>query len=111
MLVAYRVWAALSSPLGRLVLIGLAFLAWTAYQRAEGRSQCETAQLEAELEETRRLLTESQGIADRARERADRTEAELSELKDQADDLSFPLPDSGACTLPDDLRDRLRAIR
>lgn len=111
MLVAYKVWEALISPAGRLILVALAFISWTAYQRAEGRSKCETAQIEAELEETQRLLAESLGVADRARERADKTQAELDELKDQSDELTFSLPDAGVCVLNDDLRNRLRAIR
>lgn len=111
MLVAFKLWAALSSPLGRLALIGLAFFAWTAYQRSDARSDCQTEQLEAQLEAAEQQVVEANRLRQEAEDRAAEREAEIVELQERANDLTFDLPDVDACVLPDDVLDRLRAIR
>ena len=47
-----------TSPLGRWVVIGLAFLAWTAYQRDQAadraRQECQAEQLQKTVDELQR---------------------------------------------------------
>jgi len=111
MLAVYKLGAWLTGPLGRLVLIALAFLAWTTYHRWDAASECEAAQLQAEMEETNRLLRIAREVADKASLRADVREAELERLRREADAIAEETESVGSCPIPPDLRERLRAIR
>ena len=97
---------------GRTLVIILAFLAWTAYQRMDATRDCEASQLEEELAETRRRMELARRIADEAGTRADETEAALHALEEETDAIISELRSSGtSCVIPDDVRERLLRIR
>lgn len=99
-------------PAGRIVLVVLAFLAWTAYQRMDATRNCKEEQARVQLEEANRKLVEAQRIAEEARARADRTDAELEQMGAERDAILSELESRGdVCVVPDDIRQRLRAIR
>ena len=100
------------SPAGRIILIGLAFAAWTAYQRHDATADCEAEQLREELIEVQRQLEVSREIAANARTRADAAEAELQTATEAQNDLVEELETSGtSCPIPDNIRERLLDIR
>lgn len=104
------------SPIGRWVMIGLAVLAFVAYQReqaaSDARESCQADQLRQTLEEvTRQREAAREALAD-AEEQAEQTEAELEQLENDRDQIIADL-ETGAdtCTVPDDIVERLRDIR
>lgn len=100
------------SPAGRIILIGLAFVAWTAYQRHDATADCEAEQLREELVEAQRQLGVSRQIAANARTRADTAEAELQTATEAQNELVKELETTGdACPIPDSIRKRLLDIR
>lgn len=102
----------LLSSAGRTVLVGLAFFAWTAYQRHDATVDCETEQLREELVEAQRQLRVVQGISKNARFRADKAEAELLTAMEAQNDLVKELNVQGAsCPIPDNVRERLLSIK
>ena len=102
----------LSGPVGRYALIGLAFLAWSAYQRADATADCQDDHLREELAESNRQLGIAQGIAAEARTRADGAQAAITELEGLAHELSTEIRESGdGCTLDPDIAERLRGLR
>lgn len=111
-------WAArtafqfLFTPAGKIVLVVLAFLAWTAYQRMDATRNCKDEQARVQLEEANRKLVEAQRIAEAARARADRTDEELEQMGAERDAILSELETRGdVCVIPDDIRQRLRALR
>ena len=99
-------------PAGRIVLVVLAFLAWTAYQRMDATRNCKDEQARVQLEEANRKLIEAQRIAEAARARADRSDAEIEEMGAERDAILSELETRGdVCVIPDDIRQRLRALR
>lgn len=93
-------------------MLGLAFLAWTAYQRADATADCEADQLRAELTEAKRQLAVVNEIAENARLRADQAQVELQNAMEASNELQRTLDASGAsCPIPDDVRDGLLRIR
>lgn len=102
----------IGSPAGRLLLIGLAFLAWGAYQRGDATADCKEAQLREELLESQRQLSIAQQIASDARERADTVEANITVLKGLADELTQEIEGTGrGCIVDADTRERLLRIK
>lgn len=100
------------TPGGKVLLAVLAFLAWTAYQRADATSDCKEAQVRVALEEANRRLGEAQRIAQAARDRADKSAAELEQMGTERDAILSELEARGqSCAIPADLAERLRAIR
>lgn len=99
-------------PAGRIVLLALAFGAWTLYQRYDATRDCEADNLREELIESQRQLEIAQGIAEDARERANQTEQEMAETERRYDELTKDLLDrpETACRLDPDTRKRLLAI-
>lgn len=104
----------LLGPAGKVLILGLAFAGWTLYHRMDATRACEAEELQAELLESNRQLEIAQRIADNARERATRTEQEMSEVERLYDDLKTDLAqrqDGGSCRIDPALADRLRAIK
>lgn len=104
---------AIRSPVGKALGVILLLAAWTSYHRidaaSDARDECQQSQFEAQVAEKERQLAVSEKIAQDARERADSAEAEMSILREAANEV---LQDTNpSCDIPDDLRDRLRAIR
>lgn len=100
------------SPVGKVLLAVLAFVTWTAYQRADATADCRDEQLRQELEQANRMLVEAQRLASEASLRAARTAQELKLLEADRDSILSDMEARGAsCPIPDDLRERLRAIR
>ena len=66
--------AFITSPLGRWVLIGLAFLAWTAYQRDQAadraRQECQAEQLQKTVDELQRQRDAAEAARKAAEEQA-----------------------------------------
>lgn len=104
------VWEALRSPLGRIIILVVAFLAWTWWSRYDAAQEAR-AEVRAEYAaEVARQREQAVQLASEARERADEADAELARLRELRDDLVQSLgPD--ACDIPDDVRERLRDIR
>ena len=65
--------AFVTSPLGRWVVIGLAFLAWTAYQRDQAadraRQECQAEQLQKTVDELERQRDAAREALEEAEER------------------------------------------
>lgn len=101
------------SPAGRLLMIGLAFLAWGTYQRIDATRDCKEAQLQEELKEAQRQNAIAARIAAEARARADQAEAQVAKLREIADAIEKDImddPDRGCVIGPADL-ERLRSIK
>ncbi len=107
-------------------IIGLAFLAWTAYQRHDAasaaRATCESAQLRADMAELARQLAARDRLVREARERADATEDQIEALEKERDAILAELaavapppaadgtPAAPKCTYPPGIAKRLRNI-
>lgn len=100
----------LSAALMKGVAVAALFFAWTTYQRADAKRDCQEAQLRVELETANRNLATAQTIAGRAESRAAEAEREVLALEAVKNDL-VSQGTSGVCTLSDRDRERLRAIR
>lgn len=100
----------LQSALFKGVAVAALFFAWTTYQRADAKRDCQEAQLRVELEIANRNLVAAQDIAGRAASRAAEAEREVSALEVLKNELETR-DESGVCTLSDRDRERLRAIR
>ena len=100
------------SPVGKIAMVVLAFVAWTGYQRMDATTDCREDQLRVELTEANRQLEAARGIADRARERADKTLEQLAERTEASDALITELRAAdSSCVISDDVRKRLLDIR
>lgn len=104
-------------PIGRWVLIILAFVAWTAYQRDQAadaaREECQAEQLQKTLTEVLRQRDAAQAaLAEAERQKAE-TEREMDSLEEERNAILRELADRGvgACDIPDDVLERLRNIR
>lgn len=105
-------------------IIGLALLAWTAYQRHDAatsaRATCESAQLKADMAELARQLAARDRLLTETRQRADATELELEALEKERDailaELAAPQPavkgspSAPVCSYPPGIAERLRQI-
>lgn len=113
MLAGKAILSFLFSPAGRALLIVLAFTGWTMYQRHDAATQaadaCQADVLRQQITEQNRQLAAARAVAAAAREKANQTEAELSQLRTEADALRKSL--SGVPDIPPDVRERLRNIR
>jgi hypothetical protein len=101
----------LSTQAGQLLLLGLAFIAWTSYQRFDATQDCQDEQLLADLAESNRQLQIANDIAAEARARADEVETAMTELRELADGLTEEIAEGDGCAIDPDMADRLRAIR
>ena len=120
MLVGNTIWFALKtfigSPTGRAVLLLVAFLAWTGYQRhdaARGAVAALRAEIEAETsEEYQRQLDAAREVAENARKRASESDQRATALEAERDAIIQDLRavPEGDCPIPDDVRERLRRI-
>lgn len=112
-LIGPRLVAFMMGPAGRVVLLALAFVVWTMYQRVDATRDCEAAELQEELVETQRQLAIANEIAQGARDRADQTEAEMALAEGRYNELKQDLagrPDA-ACPIDPDTRERLLGIK
>ena len=105
-----------TSPLGRWVVIGLAFLAWTAYQRDQAadrvRQECQAEQLQKTVDELQRQRDAAQQALEEAEKRARETEQEMQQLETARDQIVDQLENAGnSCRVPDSAIERLRNIR
>lgn len=109
--------AFVTSPLGRIVAIGLALVIWTAYQRDQAadkaRDECRAEQMEATLAEMQRQRDAAIAALAEAEAQAARTRAEMERLEEEQDAIIDDLAERGAtaCAIPDDIIERLRDIR
>ena len=120
MLVGNTIWFALKtfigSPMGRAVLLLVAFLAWTGYQRHDAARDAVTAlraEIEAETsEEYQRQLDAAREVAENARKRASESDQRATALEAERDAIIQDLRavPEGDCPIPDDVRERLRRI-
>lgn len=107
----------IASPIGRWVLIGLAFLAWTAYQRDQAadraRDECQAEQLQKTVDELQRQRDAAEAARKAAEEQAARTAAEMERLENERDQIVIDLQDAAGdtCRIPDSALERLRNIR
>lgn len=105
-----------TSPLGRWVVIGLAFLAWTAYQRDQAadraRQECQAEQLQKTVDELQRQRDAAKEALEEAEKRAQQTEQEMQQLEAARDQIVDQLENAGdSCRVPDSAIERLRNIR
>jgi septal ring factor EnvC (AmiA/AmiB activator) len=104
-------------PVGRWVALAAALSLWTVYQRdlaaTSARAECRQEQLEATISEMERQRDAARTALQQAREQAARTRAELAELEGEHNAILAELAERGdsVCVIPDDVLDRLRAIR
>ena len=103
----------LFSPAGKFLVVVLAFVLWTMYQRADATAACIERYETEELAEANRQAEIAQDIAAAARARADKTEGELTELGLAYEKLKTEIEsgEAGSCPIPDDLRKRLLGIK
>lgn len=111
---------ALRSPVARyagLTLAAVLFIAWQRHDAAsDARRTAEAAcaarlALQQEAERSRQRAAGAAALRS-ARQRAETAEAEAALLKEESDELLTEIRESGAaCHVPDDLAERLRAIR
>lgn len=105
-------------------ILGLALLAWTAYQRhdaaSSARATCESVQLKADMAELARQLAARDRLLTETRKRADATETQIEALEKERDAILAelaaaappPNPDgtpsaAPACRWPPGVRERL----
>ena len=105
-----------TSPLGRWVVIGLAFLAWTAHQRDQAadraRQECQAEQLQKTVDELQRQRDAAKEALEEAEKRAQQTEQEMQQLEAARDQIVDQLENAGdSCRVPDSAIERLRNIR
>lgn len=104
-------------PVGRWLVIGLAFLAWTAYQRDQAadkaRQECQAEQLQKTVDELQRQRDAAEAARKAAEEQAARTAAEMEQLENERDQIVIDLQDAAgeSCRIPDSALERLRDIR
>lgn len=103
-------------PVGRWIVIGLAFLAWTAYQRDQAadkaRDECHAEQLQKTVDELQRQRDAARAALEEAEQRARQTEAEMEQLETARDQIVEELENAGdSCRVPDSAIERLRDIR
>lgn len=106
-------------------VIGLALLAWTAYQRHDAastaRAACENVQLRADMAELARQLAARDRLLKETTARADATESEIEKLEKDRDGILAELaalappaadgePVAPKCTYPAGIAKRLREI-
>lgn len=114
---AAKAFDILGNPAVKVVLALAAIVLWTAYQRdqaaTDARAECRAAQLEQTISEMERQRREGEDALRAAREQAERTQAELAALEGEHNAILAQLSDrgSGACSIPLDVLDRLRAIQ
>lgn len=104
-------------PIGRWLLIGLAFLAWTAHQRNQAadraREECQAEQLQNTVDEITRQRDAARAALTAAQEREQQARDEMSGLEKERDEIVAELAEAGqdSCRIPDATLDRLRDIR
>ena len=103
-------------PVGRWLVIGLAFLAWTAYQRDQAadraRQECQAEQLQKTVDELQRQRDAAKEALEEAEKRAQQTEQEMQQLEAARDQIVDQLENAGdSCRVPDSAIERLRNIR
>lgn len=100
-------------PAGRIVLLAVAFVGWTVYQRADATRDCQDEQLRSALIESQRQLEIANRIAQDARVRADLRESEMAETERLYDELRTDLQNrpETACGIDNDTRERLLRIK
>lgn len=109
--------AFLTSPLGRVILIGAALLAWTVYQREQAadraRGACQTETLQRTITEISRQRDALESALLEAEKQSERTEAELRQMEVARDEAMQTLQGhaSDSCVIPADALERLRSIR
>lgn len=103
------------TPAGRIGLLVLALVSWTAYQRHDAagteRARLMFAYQKATDEEVSRQAAASSAAIAAADQRVEAAETKARELQDVADQLKAEVQKAGiVCPLSDDLRKRLLTI-
>lgn len=106
----------LLGPSGRVIMLVVAFLGWTVYQRHDAagteRDRLTLQYEKAESAEVSRQAAASAASLAAAAARAEASEKRSLELQGIADELENDLSKDGVtCGIPDDLRKRLLKIR
>lgn len=107
----------LLSPLGKVLAVTLALVAWTAYQRHDAaekaKQECQAEQLQKTVDETKRQLEAANKSAKEARDQAARSEREMAALQRDMESVNEEARklSSTACVVPDALRGRLQNIK
>lgn len=96
---------------GKTVLVIVALVGWTAYQRHDAYSRCQERTYIAQLEDRERQLAEAERVAQEARVRADEAQQEMQALEAERDAILAENESNPACSISDDLRQRLLSIR
>lgn len=108
-----RIVGFLTSPAGKILLVVLAFTAWTVYQRLDATAACNAEHREADQAEIVRQTGLAQSIAKAASKRADEAEAQAAQMEVENEQLKALVKDGkiDSCDIPDDARERLLRIR
>lgn len=96
---------------GKTLLVIVALVAWTAYQRHDAYSRCQEQTYLAQLEERERQLAEAEKVAQEAREMASIAQQEMQALEAERDAILEANASNPACSIGDDLRRRLLDIK
>jgi hypothetical protein len=105
------------SPFGRIALIGLAFLAWTAYQRDQAadraRAECRADQIQTTLNEVVRQRDAARAAQEAAEIQAHRAQQDMAELETEREKITKDLARDADvdCRIPVNTIERLRNIR
>ncbi len=111
-LLGKQIMSILMGPAGKVILLALAFVGWTVYQRMDATSDCEATELRKELIESQRQLEIANRIAQDARARADQTENEIAETERLYNELVTDLKSipTASCPIDPAIRERLLLI-
>jgi signal transduction histidine kinase len=108
----------LTGPAGKYILIVVAFIAWTVYQRDQAadraRETCQAETLRETIKELQRQRRAAEEAMKRAAEQAAKTDEELATLRKAYDEALSSIDTelgSASCAIPDDVLERLRNIK
>lgn len=112
MLVAGKILAWFLGPVGRYVALALVLLGIVTAIRQDAKNQVRAEVAIAAAREVARQSAAAQASIAAATARADSTEAELAQVREQANVLRIEIQKIGnRCPIPDALRKRLLAIQ
>lgn len=108
--------AAVFSPVGRIVMILAAFLAWTACQRHDAASdataQCQTAELRKDMKEITRQRDAAWAVLADAEKQQAVSDARLARLEQEGDAIKKDTADlKSECRIPRGVTKRMSNIR
>lgn len=110
-------WAVIFSPMGKIIMIGLALLTWTVYQREQAASkataQCQSEQLRQTIKEMTRQRDQAIAALADAEKRQAADDAALAKLEREGDAIkkdTAPLK-KDPCNVPPSATKRMRNVR